>query len=162
MKGHKKIIASLNNVLIGELTSINQYFIHARILENWGLAKLGKLEYHAAIDEMKHADSLIKRILFLDGTPAVKQLGTVNIGKTVEEILDYDLDLEYKGFDVLKDTIKVSGEFGDYSSEGLLLEILKNEEHHIDWLKTQKHLIEQIGLENYIQSQIETGDGSHS
>ena len=162
MKGDKKIIAALNDALIGELTAINQYFLHARILENWGLAKLGKLEYHAALDEMKHADDLIKRILFLDGIPAVEKLGAINIGKNIEEVIDYDLRLEYNGFGVLKDSIKLSENLGDYPSRELFLEILKSEEGHIDWLETQKALITKVGLENYIQSQIEMESESKS
>ncbi len=155
MKGDKKIIAAFNNALIGELTAINQYFLHARMLENWGFTKLGKLEYHAALDEMKHADDLIKRILFLDGIPAVEKLGSINIGKNVEEVIDCDLRLEYKGFKVLKEAVKLSEDLRDYPSRELFLEILKSEEGHIDWLETQKGLIKKVGLKNYIQSQIE-------
>ena len=160
MKGDKKILAALNDALIGELTSINQYFIHARLLENWGLTKLGKLEYHAAIDEMKHADGLIKRILFLDGIPAAQKLGTITIGKTVEEVIDNDLRLEYNGFGILQDSIKLCENLGDYPSRELFLEILKSEEGHIDWLETQKGLIAKVGLKNYLQSQIE-GESQH-
>ena len=155
MKGHQKVISALNEVLTQELAAINQYFLHARILEDWGFSKLGKLEYKASLDEMKHADELIKRILFLEGVADIHNLAPVTIGKSIEEVVTSDLKVEYAALPTLKKAIKICEEVQDYASRELFVSILSSEEEHIDWLETQRHLIEKAGLENYIQSQME-------
>jgi len=155
VKGNKKVIDALNSVLTKELTAINQYFLHARMLQNWGLQKIGELEYKASIDEMKHADQVIKRILFLDGLPNVQKYEKVNIGENIKEILESDLGVEHSALKNLKHCIELSEVEKDYASRDLFLDILKSEEHHIDWLETQLGLIQRVGLENYQQSQIE-------
>lgn len=154
MKGNQKVIKALNTVLTKELTAINQYFLHARMLEDWGLEKLGRLEYNASIDEMKHADELIKRILFLEGLPNLQKLDKINIGQNVEEVIDCDLQVEYAALPVLKDCIDLCEEEKDFVSRQLFTEILASEEEHVDWLETQKGLIDRLGLENYMQSQV--------
>ena len=154
MKGNKKIIDALNSVLTRELTAINQYFLHARMLEDWGFAKIGKLEYNASIDEMKHADELIKRILFLEGLPNLQKLDPLTIGQNVEEIIKADLAVEYEALPLLKKCIKLAEEEQDYVSRELFVDILASEEEHVDWLETQQNLIDKAGLQNYIQSQI--------
>lgn len=155
MKGNAKVIEALNNVLTGELTAINQYFLHARMMQDWGLEKIGQLEYKASIDEMKHADDLIKRILFLEGLPNVQKLDRVQIGQNIEEIFKADLDLEYRATKYLKECIKLAESEADYVSRDLFAEILASEEEHVDWLETQQSLIEKVGVERYMQSQIE-------
>ncbi len=157
MKGNQKIIDALNSVLLKELTAINQYFLHARMLQDWGLDKLGKLEYEASIDEMKHADQLVQRILFLEGLPNLQKIGKIRIGQNVKEIIECDLEVEYEAVPHLKDCIKLAESEADYVSRDLFASILASEEHHVDWLETQKGLIEKIGLENFIQSQIDNG-----
>jgi bacterioferritin len=154
MKGNPKIIDALNSVLTKELTAINQYFLHARILQDWGLERIGGLEYKASIDEMKHADELIKRILFLEGLPNVQKLEKVCIGQTIGEIIESDLNLEINALDNLKNCISLAEQERDFVSRDLFLDILQSEEHHIDWLETQKHLLEKVGTERYMQSQI--------
>lgn len=154
MKGSQKVIDALNSVLTRELTAINQYFLHARMLQNWGLEKLGVLEYKASIDEMKHADELIKRILFLEGLPNLQKLDKLDIGQTLEEVIAADLKVEYIAIPLLKDCIKVCEEERDYVSRDLFESILASEEEHIDWLETQQELISKVGLQNYMQSQI--------
>ena len=154
MKGNQKVIKALNTVLTKELTAINQYFLHARMLEDWGLEKIGRLEYNASIDEMKHADELIKRILFLEGLPNLQKLDKINIGQNVEEVIDCDLKVEYAALPVLKDCIDLCEEEKDFVSRQLFTEILASEEEHVDWLETQKGLIDKLGLENYMQSQV--------
>lgn len=154
MKGNQKVIKALNTVLTKELTAINQYFLHARMLEDWGLEKLGRLEYNASIDEMKHADELIKRILFLEGLPNLQKLDKINIGQNVEEVIDCDLKVEYASLPILKDCIDLCEEEKDFVSRQLFTEILASEEEHVDWLETQKGLIDKLGLENYMQSQV--------
>ncbi|MAE57659.1 MAG: bacterioferritin [Halobacteriovorax sp.] len=154
MKGNQKVIKALNTVLTKELTAINQYFLHARMLEDWGLEKLGRLEYNASIDEMKHADELIKRILFLEGLPNLQKLDKINIGQNVEEVIDCDLQVEYAALPVLKECIDLCEEEKDFVSRQLFTEILASEEEHVDWLETQKGLIDKLGLENYMQSQV--------
>ncbi len=158
MKGNKKVITALNKVLTGELTAINQYFLHARILQDWGMFELGKLEYEASIDEMKHADELIKRILFLEGLPNVQKLEQIKIGQDIEEIIASDLAIEYTALKILKAGIKTAEVESDYASRDLLLMILKSEEEHVDWLETQQSLIKSVGLKNYIQTQISMAD----
>ena len=155
MKGNKKIIDALNSVLAKELTAINQYFLHSRMLQDWGLEKIGQLEYKASIDEMKHADQIIKRILFLEGLPNVQRLEKVNIGEDIKEILESDLAVEHSALKNLKSCIVLSEQEADFASRELFLDILKSEEHHIDWLETQLELIKRVGLQNYQQSQIE-------
>lgn len=155
MKGSAKIIEALNGVLTKELTAINQYFLHSRMLQNWGLEKIGKLEYAASIDEMKHADQVIKRILFLDGLPNLQKLNKLKIGQNVAEVIDADLAVENEAIPFLKSSIQLAEKEHDYATRDLFLSILKSEEHHVDWLETQKHLIKAVGLQNYIQSQME-------
>jgi bacterioferritin len=152
MKGDPKVIEHLNKVLKNELTAINQYFLHSRILKDWGLEKLGQKEFEESVDEMKHADALTQRILFLEGLPNFQDLGKILIGQTVKEILEADLKLEHKGLPDLKAAIAHCESAGDYVSRHLFREILSSEEEHVDWLETQLGLIEQMGLENYIQS----------
>jgi bacterioferritin len=156
MKGDPKVIAHLNKVLRNELTAINQYFLHSRIFDNWGLGKLAKHSHHESIDEMKHADALIKRILFLDGLPNLQDLDKLLIGETVVEILECDLTLERRAHPDLKAAIADCESFGDYVSRELFEDILESEEEHIDWLETQLELVQRVGLENYTQSMMET------
>jgi bacterioferritin len=145
-----KVIEHLNTQLTNELTAINQYFLHARILQHWGVTKLGKQEYDESIDEMKHADTLIQRILFLDGLPNVQRLNQIAVGETVEEILSADLRLETKALDDLRAGIAYCESVRDFVSRDLLLHILESEEEHVDFLERQFDLIKQIGLERYI------------
>lgn len=161
MKGSQAVIDALNSVLTKELTAINQYFLHSRMLMDWGLTKLGKLEYDASIDEMKHADELIKRILFLEGLPNVQKLDRVLIGTNVEEIIDCDLKVENAAVPHLKDCIEICEKEKDFVSRDLFRSILASEEHHVDWLETQKHLIKQVGVQNFIQSQMSPEEAGH-
>jgi len=154
VKGDPKIIAHLNAVLKNELTSINQYFLHSRMLKDWGLHRLAEKDYEESIDEMKHADDLIQRILFLEGLPNLQDLGKLKIGENVEEILECDLGLELEAVPVLRTAIADAETAGDYISRELFEKILEDEEEHVDWLETQLALIEKVGIQNYIQSQM--------
>jgi bacterioferritin len=158
MKGDPKILQHLNLVLKNELTAINQYFLHARMFGHWGLEKLADTEKDESIDEMKHADELIQRILFLDGLPNLQDLGKLLIGEDVKEALECDLKLEMAARVDLKAAIADSESLGDYVSRELFESILESEEEHVDYLETQLDLITRIGIENYCQSQIGAED----
>jgi bacterioferritin len=157
MKGDKKVIEHLNSVLTNELTSINQYFLHSRMFRNWGLEKLGHHECEESVDEMKHADRLIERILFLEGLPNLQQLNKLLIGENVKEALECDLKLEVGALPMLKDAIAYCESIGDYVTRELFEDILESEEEHIDWIETQLGLVSKIGIQNYMQSQMEGG-----
>lgn len=151
MKGDPKVIDYLNEVLKGELTAINQYWLHYRLFDHWGVKKLAEFERHESIDEMKHADMLAERILFLDGLPNFQLLGRLRIGETVEEALKADLELEYEAVALLKDAIEHCEKVRDYGSRDLFQRILDSEEEHVDTLETQFEMIERMGIQNYIQ-----------
>ncbi len=154
MKGDPKVIEFLNKALTNELTAINQYFLHARMFKNWGFHKLNEKEYHESIDEMKHADLLIERILFLEGLPNLQNLGKLRVGENPEEMLHCDLKLEYEAIPPLREAIAYCEQVKDYVSREIFEHILENEEEHVDWLETQFELIDKIGIQNYLQSQI--------
>jgi bacterioferritin len=154
MKIDAKVIDYLNKALENELTAINQYFLHARMYKNWGFDKLNQKEYHESIDEMKHADQLIERILFLEGLPNVQNIGRILIGEHPLEMLQCDLKLELIAVPLLREAINYCETVRDFVSRDLLHAILESEEEHIDWLETQLGLIDTIGLQNYLQSQM--------
>ena len=156
MRGDAKIIQHLNSILRNELTAINQYFLHARMLSNWGVSKLGEYEYRESVGEMKHADTLVSRILFLDGLPNLQDLDKLLIGENVQEILECDLKLELKGATDLRLAIADCEAGRDFVTRDLLAGILESEEEAIDFIETQRELITRIGLENYIQLQSES------
>lgn len=154
MKGDTTVIKHLNTILGNELVAINQYFLHSRMLKDWGLNKLSEKEYQESIEEMRHADTLTQRILFLEGLPNLQDLGKINIGETVEEMLQSDLKVEHKALADLRAAITYCEEVKDFTSRDLCQHILNNEEEHVDWLETQLRLIKAVGLENYQQSQM--------
>jgi bacterioferritin len=153
MKGDEKVIDYLNEALKNELTAVNQYWLHYRLLDNWGVTRLAEFERHESIDEMKHADKLAERILFLDGLPNFQLLGRLRIGETVEEVLKADLALEEEAVGQLRNAIQHCESVRDYVSRDLFAEILANEEEHIDMLEKQFDMIERMGLQNYVQLQ---------
>lgn len=149
-----KVIDALNKILTNEMTAINQYFLHSRILKDWGFEKLGEYEYKESLEEMQHADVLIERILFLNGLPNLQDLHRLRIGENVKELLECDLKLEEAAIPELRDAITLCEAETDYVSRDLLSKILENEEEHLDYLETQLGLVEQMGVENYLQSQV--------
>jgi len=155
MKGDPKVLELLNEALKNELTAINQYWLHYRLLDNWGVKKLAEFERSESIDEMKHADKLSDRILFLDGLPNFQALGRLHIGENVEEILKGDMELELEALGQLKGAIAHCEKVKDYVSRDLFSEILDNEEEHVDTLETQFEMIKRMGLQNYVQLQSE-------
>lgn len=154
MQGDKQVISHLNKVLTSELTSINQFFLHARMYKNWGLDALNGKAYKKSIKDMKQADDLIERILFLEGLPNLQQLGRLRIGEHTEEMLQCDMDFQNEQLTVLREAIAYCETAQDYVSRDLLEDILEYEEEHLDWIETQQYLIENTGIENYLQSQI--------
>ena len=160
MQGDPKVIEYLNQALTNELTAVNQYWLHYRLLNHWGITKLAAFERHESIDEMKHADRLADRILFLDGLPNFQAIGRLKIGETVEEILRADLALEMEAIPPLKDGIAHAENVRDFVTRDLFKEILANEEEHVDILETQFEMIQRMGLENYIQLQSKAAEAS--
>jgi bacterioferritin len=156
MKGDAKVIEFLNKVLHNELTAINQYFLHCRMFKNWGYGELAEHEYKESIEEMRHADRLVERILFLDGLPNLQHLGKLRIGENVPECIQGDLDLELLASRDLREAIAYSEGVADYVSRDLFKGILHDEEEHIDWLETQQSLIRDIGTERYLQSKMQS------
>lgn len=152
MKGNPKVIEQLNRALREELTAINQYFIHAEMCENWGYEKLSKFIKKQSIDEMKHAEKLIERILFLDGNPSMEPLA-LNVGKNVREMMKSDFELEAGAVAMYNEAVKISSEHADNGSRDLFVRLLKDEEEHADWLETQLHQIEEVGYERYLLAQ---------
>ncbi len=152
MKTDPKVLSYLNTALKNELTAINQYFLHSRMMKDQGFAELAAKEYEESIDEMKHADELVERILFLEGLPNLQDLGKLMIGETVPEMLKCDLQLEMDAIPLLREGIAYCESCHDYISRDLLQGILESEEEHVDWLETQLGLIDRVGIENYLQS----------
>lgn len=159
MKGDKKVIEFLNAALKNELTAINQYFLHSRMLKDWGVSKLADYEYKESIEEMEHADWLIERILFLGGLPNLQDLGKLRIGESVKEILECDMALEEDAIPLLRDAIELCEKKRDYVSRDLFGKILHNEEEHADYIQTQFELIDRIGIERYTMLQSEANAG---
>ena len=159
MKGDPKVVELLNEALKAELTAINQYWLHYRMLDNWGVKKLAEYERHESIDEMKHADSLAERILFLDGLPNFQALGRLRIGENVEQVLRADLEAEHQGAALYRELVAHAETVRDYVTRDLARSILADEEKHIDFLETQFEMISRMGLQNYIQLQSEAAEG---
>jgi len=155
LKGDAKVIEFLNKALYNELIAINQYFLHAKMLKNWGLKELAEHEYHESIDEMKHADKLSERILFLDGLPNFQSLGKLRIGENPREVLTCDLALELEALPALREGIIHAESVGDFVSRKLFADILESEEEHIDWIETQLSLIDRVGEQNYLSIRID-------
>jgi bacterioferritin len=158
MKGDPKIIELLNQALKAELTAINQYFLHSRMLEDWGLQRLAKKEYEESIEEMQHADEIIKRILFLEGLPNLQDLGRLKIGETPKETIECDLALEHDAIPMYRDAVEYAEKVRDYGTRDLFQKILEDEEGHVDYLETQLALIERLGEQNYFQTQMVPAD----
>jgi bacterioferritin len=158
MKGKQKVISELNAALREELTAISQYFLHAEMCENWKYDKLGDYIKKQSIDEMKHAEALIERILFLDGTPSMTELLHINVGKNVKEQISSDLKLELQAVEMYNSAVRVACEEGDNASRELFEKLLKDEEDHVDWLEAQLHQMEEIGYERYLSQQIREDD----
>lgn len=158
MKGDPKVIELLNEALKAELTAINQYWLHYRMLEHWGVHKLAAYERHESIDEMKHADRFSERILFLDGLPNFQALGRLRIGETVEEILRADLEAEYEACKLYREAVQYCEGVRDYVSRDMFAEVLRDEEGHVDFLETQFEMIERMGIQNYIQLQSQAAE----
>ncbi|WP_420599902.1 bacterioferritin [Neptuniibacter sp.] len=154
MQGDKQVISFLNKVLTSELTSINQFFLHARMYKNWGLDELNSKSYKKSIKDMKQADDLIERILFLEGLPNLQQLGRLRIGEHTEEMLQCDMDFQLEQLAVLREAIAYCETASDFVSRDLLEDILEYEEAHVDWIETQQYLISNTGIENYLQTQM--------
>ena len=154
MKGHEEVISALKEILTNELTAVNQYFLHSRMCKDWGYEKLAEKFYKESIDEMKHARDLIDRILFLEGAPNVQKLHPLKIGTTVKKQLENDLSLEDKAISDLKKTIEICIKHSDFASRELIENILVSEEEHTDWIESQLHLIQEVGIENYLSQQM--------
>jgi bacterioferritin len=161
MKGNERVIALLNEVLKAELTAINQYFLHAEMCENWGYQKLAAFTRKESIEEMRHAEALMERILYLDGTPTMNELFPLRIGKTVKEQLENDLQLEYEAVPRLNAGVELCTSLSDNGSRELLVKILTDEEHHVDYLEAQLGVIREIGIENYLAQQIHGNEQEH-
>jgi bacterioferritin len=158
MKGHPQVIDLLNEVLTGELTAVNQYWLHGRMCENWGYERLWQKQRHESIDEMKHADELIARILYLEGVPNLQRYGKVNVGETVPEQMELDLKLEYEALERLNRGVTLCRDLGDSGSRALLDRILVSEEDHVDWLEKQLDQIKQLGVPHYLAQQVKADD----
>ena len=154
MKGNDQVLSLLSDLLTNELTAINQYFVHAKMCQNWGYERLASKIREESIDEMKHADMVISRILFLEGVPNLQKLNKLRVGETVKEQLESDLQLEYTAIGFLNQGIKACRDVGDNATEDLMTRILVSEEHHTDWLETQLELIRQVGEQNYLAQQM--------